>query len=433
MADPRRVDPIALLRRCEDPDLRRAERQILGSRATAVELLEELVQIRSINPPGEQYLECALLLAERLRDLGFEPRLAQVPAHELQRQGLPPDAPRPAVLASLGPDGVEAPTLHFHGHYDVVPAEADELFRLRLEGDRAYGRGAADMKGGLVALLLALSALRPLRQKLRGRVLLSIVPDEETGGEAGTGYLFRSGTLAGNGLGMLMPEPAGEVAWHGNRGAISQLLTLHGEMAHVSLQHQGRNAFEGLLELGALLQQLKSEVETRRFGENDLGIEGPPSVLLLGGVCRGGTNFNVVPEEVSFSIDRRFHPGESEKDVERELEAVYRRFRRTGWELSVQSLQRGSASLTPSRTPLAETMASVVASVTGKALEFKLCPGILESRFFLAHDTPALAYGPGLLEVSHTHDEYVSLARVLEVARIYARMAWVMLGPEAPS
>jgi len=424
---------MALLRRCDHPDLQRAERQILGSRSPAVELLEELIQIRSVNPTGEQYLECALLLAERLRDLGFEPRLVQVPAHELQRLGLPPDLPRPSVLAALGCDGVEAPTLHFHGHYDVVPAETDELFRLRVDGDRAYGRGTADMKGGLVALLLAMSTLRPHREKLRGRVLLSIVPDEETGGEAGTGYLFRSGTLAGNALGMLMPEPAGRVAWHGNRGAISQLLAVHGEMAHVSLQHQGRNAFEGLLELGTLLKQLKTEVEARSFGEDDLDIEGPPSVLLLGGVCRGGTNFNVVPEEVSFSIDRRFHPGELEKDVERELEAVFRKFRRTGWELTVQTLQRGGASLTPSRTPLAEALAAVVTSVTGQALNFKLCPGILESRFFLAHNTPALAYGPGLLEVSHTHDEYVSIARILEVARIYARMAWVMLGPESSS
>lgn len=431
MADKKRADATALLRRCNHPDLQRAERQILGSLASAVELLEELVQIRSVNPPGEQYLECALLLAERLRDLGFEPRIVQVPAHELQRLGLPPDTPRPSVLAGLGPDGVETPTFHFHGHYDVVPADTDELFRLRIEGDRARGRGTADMKGGLVALLLAMSALRPYREKLRGRVLLSIVPDEETGGAAGTGHLFRSGALGGRGLGMLMPEPTGRVAWHGNRGAISHLLTLHGAMAHVSLQHQGHNAFEGLLELGGMLQQLKTEVEARRFDPEDLGLEGPPSVMLLGGICTGGTNFNVVPETASFSLDRRFHPREPEQEVERELEAVYRRFRRKGWDLTVQWLQRGSASLTPSRTPLAESLAAVVQSVTGKPLEFKLCPGILESRFFLEHDTPALAYGPGRLEVSHTNEEHVSLARVLEVARVYARMAWLMLGPES--
>lgn len=431
MTDPNPANASAIERRCGHRELQRAEKQILGSRAVARELLEELVQIRSVNPPGEQYLECALLLAERLRDLDFEPRLVQVPAHELQRQGLPPEVQRPSILATLGPDAVESPTLHFHGHYDVVPGDSDGLFHLRVDDDLARGRGTADMKGGLVALLLAMAALRPCREMLRGRVLLSIVPDEETGGEAGTGYLFRSGALSGRGLGMLMPEPTGRVAWHGNRGAISHLLTLHGAMAHVSLQHQGHNAFEGLLELGSMLHALKAEVEARRFGPDDLGIEGPPSVILLGGICRGGTNFNVVPETVCFSLDRRFHPHEDEQEVERELEAVYRRFRRKGWGLTLQCLQRGSASLTPSRTPLAESLSAVVHSVTKQPLEFRLCPGILESRFFLAHDTPALAYGPGLLEVSHTNDEHVSLARVLEVARVYARMAWLMLGPES--
>ncbi len=424
-------DADSLLRRCEHADLRRAEKQILRSRASTIELLDELVQVRSENPPGLHYLECALLLAERLRDLGFEPRLVQVPPHELQRLGLSPDVPRPSVIASLGSEHATGPTLHFHGHYDVVPGESDEMFRLRLDGDRAYGRGTADMKSGLVAMLLALAALRPLQAQLRGRVLLSIVPDEETGGSAGTDYLFRSGTLNGNALGMLMPEPTGGVIWNGNRGAISHLLSLRGEMAHVALQHQGRNAFEGMLELGAMLQELKRTVEARTFGEDAAGFDGPPSVLLLGGICRGGTNFNVVPEAVSFSIDRRFHPLEDERRVEREIEGVLRKIRRRGWAVSVQCLQRGGASLTPPTAPVIEAARAVAASVEGRAPRITLCPGILESRFFLAHGTPSLAYGPGLLEVSHTNEEYVSLPKILDVARIYARVAWVMLGPDA--
>ena len=128
MTDPNPADASAVERLCGHRELQSAEKQILGSRAAALELLEELVQIRSINPPGEQYIECALLLAERLRDIGFEPRLVQVPAHELQRLGQPPEVQRPSILATLGPDAVESPTLHFHGHYDVVPGDTDDLF-----------------------------------------------------------------------------------------------------------------------------------------------------------------------------------------------------------------------------------------------------------------------------------------------------------------
>ncbi|MFH1144989.1 MAG: ArgE/DapE family deacylase [Candidatus Eisenbacteria bacterium] len=419
------ADPFA------DPDFMKAEEQIRGGRHSAIELLEELVQIPTVNPPGSHYLECALLLAERLRDLGFEPQTVELPHHERERLGLSVDNPHPSVIAVLEPGGAPAmlPTLHFHGHYDVVPAPSPELFRLTSSGDRAFGRGTADMKGGIVAMLLALAALRPLRERLRGRVLLSLVPDEETGGEAGTAHLFRTGVLVPGGLGMLMPEPAGAVVWNGNRGAVSLLLTVHGKSAHVAVQHRGVNAFEGMLELGGLLRDLKQKVELRTFGEDSLGLEGPPSVLLIGGVCHGGTNFNVVPHEAQFSIDRRFHAQESQAGVEKELDGVFRGFRRKGWKLEVAQLQRGAASLTPPDSPFARALATVVSEVTGHAARFTLCPGILETRFFLQHGIPGMAYGPGELEFSHQANEQVSLARILEVARVYARMAWMMVGP----
>lgn len=415
--------------RFEDPGFAKAEDQIRRGRPAAVQLLEELLQIPTANPPGDHYHECALLLAERLRDLGFDPTLVEVPEAELRRLGLPPHAPRPSVLAGLGPERDDLPVLHFHGHYDVTPAESPDDFHLRVQGDVARGRGTADMKGGLVSMLLAAAALLPLKDRLRGRICLSIVPDEETGGAAGTAHLFGSGALPRGGIGMLMPEPTGGVIWNGSRGALSLRLKVLGRMAHVALQHQGRNAFEGMLELGAMLQELRRDVEARTFGDDALGLAGPPSILLIGGTCRGGVNFNVVPEEMAFSIDRRFHPREPAEQVDKELEAIFRRFRRRGWQLEIERLQHGDASLTPSTGALPQALAESIRSITGKEPGYALCPGILETRFFLEHGIPGLAYGPGELEVSHGPDERVSLARVLEVARVYARTAWRMLGP----
>lgn len=419
-----------LLARFDDDELRRAEQRIHSSRKMLLELLEELVQIRTENPPGENYLECALLLSERLRDLGFTPRLINVPPHELERLGLPGNRPRPSVLASLGPEDPAVPTLHFHAHYDVVPAECEKMFTLRVEGDSARGRGTADMKGGIVSLFLALSALKPLRNRLRGRILLSLVPDEETGGAAGTSYLFRAGALPTNSIGMLTPEPTSGVVWNGNRGAITLLLEVGGKMAHVAVQHQGKNAFEGMLELGQMLQELKAEVEGRQFGSGDLGIDGPRSILLLGGIARGGTNFNVVPDAVRFSVDRRYHPDEAPEAVSKELDSVFRKFRRRGWHLDVDHLQEGSASLTPVGSSFADQLSSVVGSVAKTPPVFGLCPGILESRFFIEQGTPALAYGPGELEISHTSQERVSIRKILDVATIYTRMAWLLVGPD---
>jgi succinyl-diaminopimelate desuccinylase len=419
--------------RFDQPAFVKAEEQIRRSRETAAQLLEELVQIPTANPPGDHYLECALLLAERLRDLGFDPATVEVPASELRRLGLPPYRPRPSVIATLGSEREGAPVLHFHGHYDVVPADTPEHFAPEISGDEARGRGTADMKGGLVSLMLALAALRPLAEKLRGRICLSIVPDEETGGAAGTEHLFRSGAMPRGGVGMLMPEPTGGVIWNGSRGALSLRLKVGGRMAHVALQHQGLNAFEGLLELGGMLRDLRHEVEARTFGADTLGLEGPPSVLLIGGTCAGGVNFNVVPEEMTFTIDRRFHPHEPRAEAERELETIFRRFRRRGWRLKTEWLQRGDASLTPAAGAFPQALSDSVRSVTGREPRLALCPGILETRFFLQHGVPGLAYGPGELEVSHSPNEHVSLGRVLEVARVYARTAWRLFGPKQES
>lgn len=438
----------------QDAAFARAESGIARARAAALELLEELVRIPTVNPPGAHYMECALLLAQRLRDLGLDPRLVEIPRHELEHLGLDPSCPRPSVIATIAPSGhppptdearaasggeseardsaaaQEIPTLHFHGHYDVVPVQTSTLFSLRVNGDYAYGRGTADMKGGLVSIFLAAAALMRLRARLRGRVVISFVPDEETGGAAGTEYLLRSGALPSASLGMLMPEPTGGVVWNGNRGALSLQLTVHGRMAHVALQHRGRNAFEGLLELGQLLRELKQEVEGRRFAGEDLGLEGPPSILLIGGTCHGGMNFNVVPEAMTFTIDRRFHPAEPLEAAERELEALLRRFRRSGWKLETKWLQRGEASLTPRDAPLVAAVTGAIESLAARPT-VALCPGILESRFFLRHRTPGIAYGPGELEVSHSPTERVAIGRLLEVARTYARTAWAMIGPDA--
>ncbi len=447
----------------EDKPLLEAEEAISEALPAAEELLEELIEVRTENPPGSNYLECVLLLRERLAEMGLESQIVEVPAKELRDLGLPPNLPRPSIVASLGSPDPDAPILHFHGHYDVVPGESARMFHLHLEGDEAWGRGTADMKGGLVSMLLALKELRRLAPHLRGRVMLSIVPDEETGGQAGTGYLFKAGVLPQGSIGMLTPEPTGGEVWNGNRGAYSLMLTVHGKMAHVAVKHHGKNAFTGMVELAAMLEELRSQIEARHFameppldtpssgaapgsgsivGTSNAGSAGtagqpgeedgePDSVLLIGGICRGGTNFNVVPESVSFSIDRRYHPMEDGNEVLKELEAVFKRFRKAGWKLDVEWLQKGEASLTPPGSRLATALQKAVKLVEGSTPRFSLCPGVLETRFFVAHGTPGLAYGPGRLDLSHVPEERVSLQAILKVARVYLRTAWELVGPES--
>ena len=125
------------------------------------------------------------------------------------------------------------------------------------------------------------------------------MPDEETGGALGTGALAAAGLLADDTVGMLLPEPTSGVVWNANRGAITLEVTVRGRAAHVALQHQGTNAVERALPLLARLFDVKRELDARGG-----------SILLVGGRVDAGSNFNVVPAECRFTIDRRTDPGE---------------------------------------------------------------------------------------------------------------------------
>ncbi|MFP4083149.1 MAG: M20/M25/M40 family metallo-hydrolase [Candidatus Aminicenantes bacterium] len=103
-------------------------------RAQILETLSELIAIPTVNPPGKFYRKCVHYLSEKLRSWGVRHRVAEVPHGKF---------PRFSVLGYWG-EGRE--TLHFHGHYDVVPADSSSHFRADIQGDRLYGRGSSDMK-----------------------------------------------------------------------------------------------------------------------------------------------------------------------------------------------------------------------------------------------------------------------------------------------
>jgi acetylornithine deacetylase/succinyl-diaminopimelate desuccinylase-like protein len=311
--------------------------------------------------------------------------------------------------------GASGPTLCFHGHFDVVPAFDGAQFVPRLDGDTLFGRGSSDMKSGLVAMLAAATALK--QTGLRGRIELLLVPDEETGGEYGTGALAARGLLPPDAIGMLLPEPTSGVVWHANRGALTLEVVVRGRAAHVGLQHQGTNAVERALPLLARLFEEKRSL----FARNG-------SIMLVGGRVEAGTNFNVVPAECRFTIDRRTNPDEDFEAARQKLLALLDSARAEGIDLEVRTIQEGRSSSTAPDGPLARALSEAVTAVTGEAPAFEMCPGLLETRFYAERGVPALAYGPGILAVSHGPREFVKIERMIECAKIYALTAIAMLG-----
>jgi len=385
-------------------------------RAHILAFTQDLVSIPSENPPGNHYREGVDRIRIELDRLGFAHQLIEVPGFS--------ERPRYNLLSFCG-NGQRV--LYFHGHYDVVPAYSREQFAPRVENGRLYGRGSADMKAGVAAMIYAAHLLKECRIPLNGRIGLCIVADEETGGQGGSRYLDEIGLLGKDGFAMITPDPTSGVVWHANRGAITLRINVKGKSAHVGLQHQGINAFEQMLRVATALQSLKAEVEKRKTTYRILPESAAHSILMLGGRVEGGANFNVVPEFCSFTVEARFN---TEEDLETEKAAllgVLEKLQAQGIKLDVEVLQEGCSSGVSAEHPVALTLAETIEAVTGKRPTFEMCPGILETRWYARKGIPAFAYGPGLLEVSHGPQEFIEIERIYQHALVYALAATRLL------
>jgi succinyl-diaminopimelate desuccinylase len=182
------------------------------------------------------------------------------------------------------------------------------------------------------------------------------------------------------------------------------------------------------------LEGLKREVEARRTSFDVEPDAARASILMLGGEVAGGHQFNVVPDRFSFTVERRFNPEEALEAERGRLRHIIEAARSGGAELDVELLQEAPSSAVSAGDPLVASLGAAIEAVTGRAAPCRLCPGLLEKRFYARAGVPAVAYGPGELELAHGPDESVAVARLEECAEIYARTALTLLeAHRAPS
>lgn len=382
------------------------------------ELVEELVAVDTENPPGRGLGACGRLLRDAMTRLALSPELIEVaPAGELEE---------PCVVRGSIGDGPR--TLYFHGHFDVVPAQDPAQLRPQRRDGRIVGRGAADMKGGIVSMLYGAAAASELGLLRDGRIVLHLVCDEETGSTAGSQHLLDAGLIDGAALAMLTAEPTGGVVWHASRGAITLRVDVRGREAHVGQAHLGVNAFEQMLRVAQPLTVLAQELLERRTAFPMGGDAARGSMLVVGGSAGSGASFNTVPGAAWFSIDRRFNPEEDlDEELARLTDTIAEAASRAGAEVSVDVLQRSPSARTDESHPAAVALARCVAEVEAVPPRFELCPGVLETHWYTRLGIPGLVYGPGRLEVSHGPDEFVDEAAMRRCAAVYAIVAGELL------
>ena len=372
-----------------------------------VGLLQELIRIPTVNPPGEGYEEFCALLRAVFDDLGYETRTVRVPRERLEQLApLGGGRPRPSLLAALD-SGRPGPTVHLNGHYDVVPVGNDwtrDPFGGELVDGWVYGRGAADMKSGLAAQVIAVEALR--RVEWGGRIVHSAVPDEETVGveNAGTGFLVEQGHLDGADA-VIITEPFGpDGVGIGHKGAIWGEITVFGKQAHGSSPRLGVNAIEGMARYLARIDAgLRLSLEQR---VTSLGVTPPePRSTLSFDTIQGGSATNIVPDRCTVTFNRRLLPGEDLDGARRELLAPLE-----GLRFEYRELYATEPTLVAEHEPVVQAACRAVRAL-GLEPRLLISAGSDDQRFVVhrAGISNCLVYGPGTTALSHISDERISV------------------------
>ena len=372
-------------------------------RGDAVALARALIQIDSRNPtlapdsPGEG--ECARVLASVLDDWGFAVETTEAPPG------------RPNVVARLGPK--DAPALMLNGHLDVVGVEGmtHDPFAADVRGNRIYGRGSADMKGGLAAMCAA--AVAGATSGARRQILITAVVDEEYE-SLGTRALLESGVRADA---VIITEPTRLAICPAHRGFAWFDVSLRGRAAHGSRYDIGIDA---ITHAGLLLAELDQLERTRESG---------PRHPLLGrgslhaSKIRGGVGMSTYPEECELAIERRTLPGESTEKARLEITAACERVKAKRPEFDAR-VTLSTAQL-PSEVA---TEAPIVRRLRG-ALERENMRVSIEgfsawtdAALFNEAGIPAICFGPGDISLAHAAEEFVPVDEIHLATRALTRL-----------
>lgn len=303
-----------------------------------------------------------------------------------------------SFVASFGDEGR---TIVFNGHLDVVSGTPAQFQPIESDG-RLYGRGTADMKAGCVAMIEAAIALK--ERKPPNRIMVQLVPDEETGGSRGTGYLVEQGFL---GDFVICTEPTNLAISVQSKGILILDIELSGVSAHGSRPWEGENAILKGLETFRRIEALPILNEGSEFYEG--------STANLAKIS-GGDIYNRVPDRCTLGIDIRYIPNLDPNAILDAVMAV------TDGTVSVRAKEHG-VHVKSDEPGVQALQRSVAATLGGDVPSLAVQHGGADTRYFAAKGIPAVEFGPSGA-AWHGDDEYVDLKSVEDLREILIDFAF---------
>jgi acetylornithine deacetylase/succinyl-diaminopimelate desuccinylase-like protein len=404
--------------------------QIIASQTEAREaFLAALVRAPSDNPPGD----CAAhaeVTAKLLEGLGFTVERHAVPAALAKAHGMV-SATNLIVRHRFAP----GPTMALNAHGDVVPPGDGwtvDPYGAEIADGWMYGRGVAVSKSDICTYAFALAALRDSGIRLAGTVELHITYDEETGGEIGPAWLMAEG-LTNPDFAIAAGFSYAVVTAH--NGCLHLEITVTGTSAHAARPETGADA---LFAANGVLSALYNFRDTlRRKPSLTPGISTPSLTI---GLIEGGINTNVVPDRVTFRLDRRIIPEESAAEAEAELRALIEQTAAgyPGIGVSIrQILLATPLTALPGTDRLAAILCSHASAVFGEAIQTAGVPLYTDARHYAAAGIPIVLYGAGprSIEAANAHraNERLPLADLHRATSVIALSLADILAPHRAS
>jgi len=373
-----------------------------------IELLQALVRVDSQNPPGKE-LGAAELVYRVFKEHGFDVSFSW------------PAPDRPNVKAVLKGSRGEGRKMIYNGHLDVVPVGAGWTkppFGAVVEDGKLYGRGSADMKSGVAAMIYAAIVLKRLGSPFAGELILYFNVDEEFS-NLGIKHFLQKDVSADFAV---IGEPTDLDACVGHKGVSRYRVQTRGQSGHTAVVRHPDNSIYKMVKLVAALESLAGRVKTTRhplLGESSLTVA----------QFNGGTAPNIVPAHSVVEVDRRLMPGETaESSFGEFMETLKQVAEAEGFEFEAEQYQHLPPYMIEEDHELVIAALEAANAVTGKRKVAKSFEASAEASFFgVGKGIPTLIIGPGSLSQAHTADEHVPVEEAVDAARIYVDIALKIL------
>ena len=355
------------------------------------------------NPPGNNYRQCAEAIGAMMQKIGMDVEYVEVPQERLSElaprgEGLP----RISVVGYLG-DKAQRPNIHFTGHYDVVPEGTGwttDPYGCEIRDGNIYARGSADQKSGIVSEVIAAYALQKAGLKLKGTLIASATPDEETGGQAGVGYMVEQGYFTRESTDYCVITECLDVdkVCIGHRGTLWFEIDITGRQSHGSMPSEGVNALEFAQRL---MQAIDEDIRPLIAEPTPLPVQPPAcrQTTLTPTILQAGEKINTVPGSCRIGYDWRLIPELSVEWAKEQITAVCEKVKASmpGSDYTIHYLGEDNPTLVPKDTDLVNTFLANGKTYLGREMEFSVSPGMDDQKYVVQKGKldHCIVYTPG--------------------------------------